>query len=148
MLEFPKEGAYDFGQAPRSLRAKEEVMDTVALDNKQLITEYLEALSGRPKTEELMNTYISDPALKEHIHQAEAAFPEYEVLPVHMVAEGDMVAVHCTFRGIHKGDFAGIAPTGKQATADFMIFYRLSEGKIVEHWMQLDFRALMDQLSA
>ena len=58
------------------------------------------------------------------------------------------MAVRCTFRGIHKGDFAGIAPTGKQAEIDFMIFYRLSEWMIVEHWMQMDFRALMDQLTA
>jgi predicted ester cyclase len=123
-------------------------MDTVAVDNKQLIREYLDALSGHPKTEELLERFISDPALKEHIRQAEAAFPEYEVLPVQMVAEGDTVALRCTFRGIHKGDFAGIAPTGKQAAIDFMIFYRLSDGMIVEHWMQLDFRAVMDQLTA
>jgi predicted ester cyclase len=123
-------------------------MDTVAVDNKQLIKEYLDALSGHPKTEELLNRYISDPALIEHIRQAEAAFPEYEVVPRQMVAEGDTVALRCTFRGVHKGDFAGIAPTGKLATFDFMIFYRLSEGMIVEHWMQLNLRALRDQLAA
>lgn len=30
----------------------------------------------------------------------------------HVLAEGDMVAVHCTMRATHTGDLMGIAPTG------------------------------------
>lgn len=123
-------------------------MSTVTVDTKQLIKDYFQALSGQSKTDELLDRYISDPTLKEHIRQAEAAFPSYEVIARQMVAEGDFVAVRCTFRGAHKGDFAGIAPTGRQVSADFMIFYRVSDGLIVEHWMQLDIKGLMDQLIA
>jgi len=122
-------------------------MSTVAVDNKQFISDYLQALSGLPKTKELLDRYISDPTLKQHIQQAEAAFPAYEVTPHQMVAEDDMVAVRCAFRGVHQGDFAGIAPTGREVSSSFMIFYRVSDGSIVEHWLQLDVKDILDQLT-
>jgi predicted ester cyclase len=124
------------------------MMSTVAVDSKQLIADYLQALSGQPKTAELLNRFISDPALKEHIRQAESAFPSYEVVAQQMVAEGDVVAVRCTFRGIHKGEFAGIPATGRTVSSDFMIFYRVSDRLIVEHWMQLNVPEIVGQLTA
>ena len=123
-------------------------MSPVAIDSKTLITEYLNALSGQPKTEELMSRYVSDPALKEHIHQAEAAFPNYEVIANQLVAEGDLVAARCTVRGVHKGEFAGIPATGRQIASDFMIFYRVVDGRIAEHWMQLNVQDIVNQLTA
>lgn len=63
-----------------------------------------------------------------------------------MVAEGDLVAARCTLRGVHKGDFGGIPPTGKTVSTDFMIFYRVSNGLIAGHWIQVDMKDLADQL--
>jgi predicted ester cyclase len=122
-------------------------MNSVAIDSKQLIREYLNALSGQPKTEELLDRYISDPGLKEHIQLAENAFPEYELVASLIVAENDLVAARCTFRGVHKGEFAGIQPTGKAVSIDLMIFYRIRDSRIAEHWMQMDSRGLIDQLT-
>lgn len=122
-------------------------MDTTATDCKQLIQEYFNALSGQAKTEKLVDQYVSDTALKEHIKTAEAAFPKYEFVPSIVVAEADMVAARCTFRGVHKGEFAGIQPTGKPVSIEIMIFYRIAEGKIVEHWLQMNERELIDQLA-
>lgn len=122
-------------------------MNSVAIDSKQLIKEYFNALSGHPKTEELLDRYISDPGLKEHIRLAEDAFAEYELVPSLIVAESDLVAARCTFRGVHKGEFAGIQPTGKSVSTDLMIFYRIRDGRITEHWMQMDTRGLIDQLT-
>lgn len=123
-------------------------MSPVTIDAKTLINDYLEALSGQPKTEDLMDQYISDPSLKEHIRQAEAAFPSYEVVAQQMVADGDVVAVRCTFQGIHQGEFAGIPATGRQISSDFMIFYRVADGKIAEHWMQLNVADIIGKLTA
>jgi predicted ester cyclase len=117
-------------------------MNSIAIDNKSLIQEYFHALSGQPKPEHVVDRYVSDPGLKEHIRVAEAAFPEYELIPLLLVAEADLVAAHCTFRGVHKGEFAGVAPTGRLLTGELMIFYRLREGKITEHWMQMDVASL------
>ena len=123
-------------------------MSTVAIDSKQLVEDYFKALSGHAKTEDVVDRYVSDPALKEHIRQAEAAFPNYELVAHHIVADGDMVAVRATFHGTHKGEFAGIAPAGKTVSAEVMIFYRIHNGRITEHWMQWDVRALIEKLTS
>jgi predicted ester cyclase len=122
-------------------------MNSVAIDSKQLIQEYFNALSGQPKTEELLDRYISDPGLKEHIRLAEDAFPKYELVPSLLVAETDLVAARCTFRGVHKGPFAGIQPTGRSVSIELMIFYRMRDSRIAEYWMQMDSRGLIDQLT-
>lgn len=122
-------------------------MTSVAITSKQLIQEYFNALSGQPKTVKLLDLYVSDSGLREHIRVSEAAFPEYELIPSLIVAESDLVAARCTFRGVHKGEFAGVQPTGKRVSADLMIFYRIKEGRIAEHWMQMDTRDLIEQLS-
>jgi predicted ester cyclase len=116
------------------------------IENKQFVAEYLRTLSGHDKTADLVSRFVSDRALAEHIHQAEAAFPRYEIVVDQMIAEGDLVALRGTFRGTHRGPFAGIQATGCQASAGLMIFYRIQGGRIVEHWMQFDTAGLIAQL--
>ena len=60
---------------------------------------------------------------------------------------GDLVAALCTFRGVLKGEFAGISPTGRSVATDLMIFYRIQDGRIIEHWIQMDIRGLVEQLT-
>lgn len=118
-----------------------------AAANKQLVRQYLDALSGHAKPLTLLQRYVSDAALIEHISQAEAAFPNYELTAHRMVAEDDLVAVHATFRGAHRGaSFFGIEPRGVTASSELMIFYRIKDGRIAEHWMQLDGAGLVAQL--
>jgi predicted ester cyclase len=128
-------------------RPEENTMASVTIDSKQFIKDYVNAMTGNPKTADLINQYVSDPALKEHIRQAEAAFPRYELVAHQIVAEGNIVAVRGTFYGVHNGEFAGIPPTGKRVSGDLMLFYRISDGLIVEHWMQWDMKAVVDQLT-
>lgn len=123
-------------------------MQAQAVDSKQLIEEYFQTLCSQPKTEDLMDRYISDPKLKQHIREAEAAFPGYTIDRDKLVAEGDTVAVRGTMHGTHRGAFAGIPPTGREVTAGVMLFYRIADGRIAEHWMQLDTMSLMAQLTS
>jgi predicted ester cyclase len=123
-------------------------MNILTTEGTQLIERYFEALSGKPKTEEVIGEFVSDAALKEHIRQAEAAFPAYQLVADQLVSEGNIVAVRGRFQGTHLGPFAGIAPTGKEVSADVMLFYQLDHGKIVKHWMVLDMMALMSQLNS
>lgn len=122
-------------------------MKASIMESKELITEYFRDLSGKPKTEELLDRYISDAALKEHIREFEPAFPEYTLEAQEMVSEGDLVAVRGTIHGMHKGVYAGIPPTGRQLNLDVMLFYRISDGRISKYWLQTDSKALIDQLT-
>jgi predicted ester cyclase len=123
------------------------MMKATIMESKEMITEYLRDLSGKPKTEELLDRYISDAALKEHIREFESAFPEYTLEAQEMVSEGDLVAVRGTIHGMHKGVYAGIPPTGRQLNLDVMLFYRISDGRISKYWLQTDSKALIDQLT-
>jgi predicted ester cyclase len=123
-------------------------MNAVAIDSKHLIEEYFELLGGNAKTEELIDRYVTDPALKEHILQCESAFPNYELISNQFIAEGDTVAFRGKMRGTHQGPFAGVEATGKQVDVDVMLFYRVEGAKIVKFWMVFDAASLMRQLAA
>ncbi len=114
----------------------------------QCITNYIVALSGQPKTAELIDRYVSDPALRQHILASEAAFPAYNITVHKLVAQGDTVALCGVFQGVHRGAFAGIEPTGRRVSAPLMIFYRIRDNRIAEHWMQFDGAALVSQLTS
>ena len=65
-----------------------------------------------------------------------------------MVADGDAVAVRYIMTGTHRGEFAGIPPTGKAVVAQSMAFYRLADGRIVEERAQLDMLGILQQVGA
>jgi predicted ester cyclase len=121
-------------------------MTVTAADSRAFITRYLDALSGHPKPAELVAGFVSDAALAEHIAFVEAAFASYELVSEQMVVEGDVVAMRGTFRGRHSGTFAGIPATGRVVSAPLMIFYRLEDGRIAQHWLQFDGASLVAQL--
>ena len=121
-------------------------MASTSSESKQLVGRYLQALSGQHKTPELVAQFVSDTTLAEHIAQAEAAFPGYEIVAEQLIAERDLVAVRATFQGVHRGEFAGVPPTGRAVSAGLMIVYRVDGDRIVEHWMLFDTAGLMAQL--
>jgi predicted ester cyclase len=48
--------------------------------------------------------------------------------------------------GTHRGDFQGIAPTGKSITQTGIDILRLAGGKVSERWGEFDNLGLMQQL--
>jgi predicted ester cyclase len=119
-------------------------------ENKAFVRRYLDALSGKAKPAAIVDQYVSDAdaVLKQHIAGYEAAFPHYALDVEDMFAEGDKVAVRFTFRATYGGGFMDIPATGQQVAMPGIIIYRLADGKIVDHWMQVDSAALMQQLGA
>ncbi len=73
-------------------------------------------------------------------------FPDAQNIVEDIVAEGDKVAARWTFRGTHKGEYLGIAPTGKYVTGTLTAIYRIAGGKIVECWGDADNLGLLRQL--
>lgn len=116
-------------------------------ENKALIQRYLEALSGKAKTPELVDHFVAEQALKDHIAAGEEGFPKYDLIADHIIAEDNMVSVIGRFGGTHTGSFMGIPPTGRSvADVPIHITYKLEGGKIVDHWMLTDNASLMQQL--
>jgi predicted ester cyclase len=63
-----------------------------------------------------------------------------------MIAEGDKVSARFTMRGTHKGEFQGIAPSGREVTVSGIDMICLSEGKMVEDRVEVDQLGMMQQL--
>lgn len=115
-------------------------------DNKEFVRRYLEAISGKPKPPAVLDLYMTDEALKEHILMAEGAFPLYRLETEEMIAEGDLVSLRGRVRGTHLGEFHGMPPTGKPVDFALFLTYRIAGGKIVDHWMLMDSLTMMQQL--
>ncbi|MBT2542155.1 ester cyclase [Streptomyces sp. ISL-44] len=64
------------------------------------------------------------------------------------LAEGDCVTTVWSWTGTHKGEFMGIAPTGKRCTMTGTTTFRCQDGMIAEGWWHMDAMGLMRQLGA
>jgi steroid delta-isomerase-like uncharacterized protein len=74
------------------------------------------------------------------------AFHDMQLTNEIVIAEGDMVALRWKGRSVHRGDFMGIAPTGKQVTMTGNTIGRVAAGKFVEEWTEMDMMTMMQQL--
>ena len=77
-----------------------------------------------------------------------SAFPDFKATIDDVVAEDDKVVLRMTWSGTHNGEFMGIPPTGKSVSFGVIDIIRISGGKFVEHWGQMDSMSLMQQLGA
>ena len=71
--------------------------------------------------------------LKQLMNMAFKAFPDFHETIEDIIAEGDKVWARITFTGTHKGEFMGIAPTGKKITTEMVDIFRIVNGKLVEY---------------
>jgi predicted ester cyclase len=76
----------------------------------------------------------------------QTAFPDFHVVIEDMVEEGDRIAFRLTVRGTHRGDLAGVAPTGRSVIVSTIIISRFAGGKCVEEWQTVDEVSLFRQL--
>ena len=73
-------------------------------------------------------------------------FPDCRFTVDDMIAEGDQVVTKKTFHGTHTAEFAGIPPTGKEVTLQYVDIMRVRDGLITEHWSSMDQLSFMQQL--
>ena len=84
--------------------------------------------------------------MKDIITACRAAFEHLDVTVEDTIAEGDKVAARFTARGIHKGSFMNLPPTGKPITMTGIEIFRIEDGKIAELWGEANLLGLMVQL--
>jgi predicted ester cyclase len=75
-------------------------------------------------------------------------FPGYTHEIQDQVAQGDLIANRVTWRGIHGGEFAGVAATGRPIEMDGINIFKVHDGRVVEQWAELDFFGLLQQIGA
>ena len=77
-----------------------------------------------------------------------AAFQDMRPVEEDYVAGGDKVVYRWRVRATHRGDFAGVPPTGREVEFSGIEIVRLAGGRIVEHWDEIDALGLLRQLGA
>lgn len=86
--------------------------------------------------------------MRELVSAYRAAFPDVRFTVEDIVAEGDRVVVRFTAVGTQRGEFLGIAPTGKAISVSVIDLVRLRDGQIVEDWERFDLLNMLTQLGA
>lgn len=86
--------------------------------------------------------------VKQLVIEWRTGFPDGQMIIDDLFAEEDKVVIRMTWRGTHKGEFYGIAPTGKQVNVTSIGIDRVANGKIVEGWGEVDMLGMYQQLGA
>jgi steroid delta-isomerase-like uncharacterized protein len=86
--------------------------------------------------------------VKRFMGEFRSAFPDFHSTIEDQIAEGDKVVTRWRMRGTHRGEFRGIAPTGKELDITGIGIFRFSDGKVVESWDNFDQLGMMRQLGA
>jgi len=74
------------------------------------------------------------------------AFPDLKANMQDIIAEGGKVVGRFEVSGTHTGSFMGVPATGKSFNYDEIVIVRFKDGKIVEHWAEMDTMGFMQQL--
>jgi predicted ester cyclase len=76
------------------------------------------------------------------------AFPDVKASFTEVMADGDRVFARHVITGTHKGELMGLQPTNKKVTYEIWHIFRIADGKIAEHWAQVDLLGLLRQVGA
>jgi steroid delta-isomerase-like uncharacterized protein len=129
-------------------------------ENKYIFRRYVEELGNEGKLEladEVFDRYLAHQPdgsvlergpedVKRFMGEFREGFPDFYSTIENQIAEGDKVVTRWRMRGIHRGEFRGIAPTGKGVDVTGIGIFRFSDGKVVESWDNFDQLGMMRQL--
>lgn len=73
-------------------------------------------------------------------------FPDLHLEVLDSSADEGMVAQRILFTGTHTGSFRGLPPTTRRVRFSGLEINRMVDGKVAEHWFQLDAVTLFEQL--
>lgn len=131
----------------------------MSIDNKAIVEAFFDAINH--KDFDAFNTLVAEDyndhmvgasrgreTLKVYFSGYIPVFPDLKIEILHIVAKGDIVAVHNRITATHAGEIAGIAATGRIIKADAMQFYRLADGRLAEHREVADLAGMRSQMSA
>ena len=139
---------------------KEQTMPT---DNKSIVRRLYEEVWNKRHLEvageliapshamqliDLPDPGIGPEAYARNVTQYVRAFPDLKFTVLDLVAENDKVVAFWNISGTHKGEFRGVAPTGKKISVDGITINQLANGKIMDSYVSLDMWSMMQQLGS
>jgi predicted ester cyclase len=137
----------DHQQAQPRAENPDDGVGMSAKENKAVVLRYVEEVWNRHDLDvigELVSSgYINHAAGTDEYRYGGArriwewvlsVFPDHHFDVEDVAADGEAVVVRGTMTGTHEGALLGIAPTGKRVAAQQSHWFRVSDGKLSEHW--------------
>lgn len=91
---------------------------------------------------------IGPRAFRDYYSAIRSAVPDARYEVDDLIAEADRVVVRWRLLGTHKGDFRGIAPTGRPVALKGIAIYRVEGRKLMERWVVSDLHGLLEEIGA
>jgi predicted ester cyclase len=138
-------GPSDLSEATRQLleqsfnEGKFELIDELVAPN---------AANHDPALPAQMRDLHGPEQLKRMATMYRAAFPDLRITVDDVIAAGDKVVLRWHSEGTHRGELAGLAPTGAHGSVTGISIDRWENGKVVESWVEWDNFGLARQLGA
>jgi steroid delta-isomerase-like uncharacterized protein len=85
-------------------------------------------------------------AIKKVFATLHRAMPDLHITVEDVIAEGDKVVCRNTVTGTHRGEYLGVAPTGRSITYSEIFIARFAGDRIAETWGVVDVAAQLRQL--
>jgi steroid delta-isomerase-like uncharacterized protein len=130
-------------------------------ENKAIVRRFLEAFSNADLAvidEMITPNVVNHTALAQLRYGAEdfkrltslvkSIAPDQQWEIEDMIAEGDKVAIRCTWSGTQQGPYLLAPATGKRFSVQHIHIFRLADGKVAEHWAIRDDLGMLQQLGA
>ena len=76
----------------------------------------------------------------------QAAFSDKVCVDEARLFDGEWAAAFGRQEATHSGEFMGLAPTGKRVVIRYMDFWKVTDGRIADNWVMVDFPYVMQQL--
>ena len=132
---------------------------TTADTNKAVVLRYVEEVWNGHDLEAIDNVvstdYVNHAASTDEYRHGGArqiwewiltVFPDHHFQVEDAASDGQTVAIRGTMTGTHEGELMGVAPTGRRVGAQQSHWFRVEDGKLVEHWAVRDDLVMMQQL--
>ena len=84
----------------------------------------------------------------EYVDFIQRAFPDFANKIEESISEGDKAFARLTYRGTHRGEVFGIAPTGRSIQYAGAAVFKFRGNRIAEVWVLGDIYGLISQLKA
>ena len=105
----------------------------LAVCDEMMAEEYLEHAPA-PFSEDAPGRVNGPKAMRQTAEWLLGQFPDLRMTVEEIISEGDTVAVRVLSEGTNLGPLNGVPPTGKRFRARQSHWFRVADGKLVEHW--------------
>jgi steroid delta-isomerase-like uncharacterized protein len=77
-----------------------------------------------------------------------SAFPDWHWEVRNLAIDGDLISLHFSVTGTHRGGFQGISATGRRVAISEFTIYRVEDGKFADVWDLADMDGVLRQINS